>query len=215
MLCGICLTRQNITQQASQADLTRVHTVAQNTEDRSMSTQVVSLCPSSGLQTSVSCDNVQDEVEEVEAKLEASEQQPRTKLQRILNRLCTPVFLEALILTFLAGKNHDACRSCRALCRQGVLSCVTHLQYKTALSQWARSSDYSLHHRVTFRYVLAVMLASYPFSKFLAEPEFESYDSWLNLNLTWTFLLRTAVQYMFLLHIVLENNLQSGVIGVK
>lgn len=46
---------------------------------------------------------VQDEVEEVEAKLEASEQQPRTKLQRILNRLCTPVFLEALILTFLAG----------------------------------------------------------------------------------------------------------------
>lgn len=44
----------------------------------------------------------QDEVEEVEAKLEASEQQPRTKLQRILSRLCTPVFLEALILTFLA-----------------------------------------------------------------------------------------------------------------
>lgn len=45
----------------------------------------------------------QDEVEEVEAKLEASEQQPRTKLLRMLNRLCTPVFLEALILTFLAG----------------------------------------------------------------------------------------------------------------
>lgn len=44
----------------------------------------------------------QDEVEEVEAKLEASEQQPQTQLQRILNRLCTPVFLEALILTFLA-----------------------------------------------------------------------------------------------------------------
>lgn len=44
----------------------------------------------------------QDEVEEVEAKLEASEQQPRTKLQQVLNRLCTPVFLEALILTFLA-----------------------------------------------------------------------------------------------------------------
>jgi len=109
MLCGICLTRQNITQQACQADLTRVHTVAQNTEDRSMSTQVVSLCPSSGLQTSVSCNNVQDEVEEVEAKLEASEQQPRTKLQRILNRLCTPVFLEGLVLTFLAGKNLESC----------------------------------------------------------------------------------------------------------
>ena len=46
----------------------------------------------------------QDEVEEIEAKLEASEQQPRTKLQRMLNRLCTPVFLEALILTFLAGQ---------------------------------------------------------------------------------------------------------------
>lgn len=46
----------------------------------------------------------QDEVEEVEAKLEASEQQPRTKLQRVLTRLCTPVFLEALILTFLAGQ---------------------------------------------------------------------------------------------------------------
>ena len=48
----------------------------------------------------------QDEVEEIEAKLEASEQQPRTKLQRMLNRLCTPVFLEALILTFLAGRFH-------------------------------------------------------------------------------------------------------------
>ncbi len=52
---------------------------------------------------------VQDEVEEVEAKLEASEQQPRTKLQRILNRLCTPVFLEGLVLTFLAGKNLESC----------------------------------------------------------------------------------------------------------
>lgn len=48
--------------------------------------------------------DVQDEVEEVEAKLEASEQQPRTKWQRVLTRLCTPVFLEALILTFLAGQ---------------------------------------------------------------------------------------------------------------
>lgn len=47
---------------------------------------------------------VQDEVEEVEAKLEASEQQARTKWQRVLTRLCTPVFLEALILTFLAGQ---------------------------------------------------------------------------------------------------------------
>ncbi|DBA83846.1 TPA: hypothetical protein ACH3X1_006360 [Trebouxia sp. C0004] len=49
----------------------------------------------------------QDEVEEVEAKLEASEQQPRTKLQRILDRLCTPVFLEAFILTFLAVLGHN------------------------------------------------------------------------------------------------------------
>lgn len=47
---------------------------------------------------------VQEEVEEVEAKLEASEQQPRTKWQRVLTQLCTPVFLEAFILTFLAGQ---------------------------------------------------------------------------------------------------------------
>ena len=47
---------------------------------------------------------LQEEVEEVEAKLEASEQQPRTKWQRVLAQLCTPVFLEAFILTFLAGQ---------------------------------------------------------------------------------------------------------------
>ena len=46
---------------------------------------------------------MQEEVEEVEAKLEASEQQAQTQWQRMLARLCTPVFLEALILTFLAG----------------------------------------------------------------------------------------------------------------
>lgn len=94
---------------------------------------------------------VQDELEEVEAKLEASEQQPRTKLQRILNRLCTPVFLEALILTFLAGKNHDSCWFCVALCRQSVLSCKTHVQYEAVLSQCAGSSDYSLF-QVAFRH---------------------------------------------------------------
>lgn len=135
---------------------------------------------------SVSCNTVQDEVEEVEAKLEASEQQPRTKLQRILNRLCTPVFLEALILTFLAGKNPDACRSCLALCCQSVFSCKTRVQYKAALSQWARSSEYSLVHRVAFRHVLALVLASYPLSNFLAEPESESCE-------TWRLLPRTAV----------------------
>ena len=46
---------------------------------------------------------MQEEVEEVEAKLEASEQQAQTQWQRMLARLCTPVFLEALVLTFLAG----------------------------------------------------------------------------------------------------------------
>ena len=126
-MCGICLTRQKFTWQACQADITHGHSAAQITEDRSLSTQLVSLCPLSCPETRVSCNAVQDEVEEVEAKLEASEQQPRTKLQRILTRLCTPVFLEALILTFLAGKSHDACFSCLALCRQSVLFCNIRL----------------------------------------------------------------------------------------
>ena len=67
-----------------------------------------------------------------------------------------------------------------------VLSCKTHVQYKAALSQWARSSEYSRIHRVAFRHVLAVMLASYPFSDFLAEPESEICE-------TWSLLARTAV----------------------
>lgn len=65
-----------------------------------------SYCHSGGRTLECKCESIwviQDEVEEVEAKLEASEQQPRTKWQRVLMRLCTPVFLEALILTFLAG----------------------------------------------------------------------------------------------------------------
>lgn len=54
--------------------------------------------------TSTTCTSLlQEEVEEVEAKLEASEQQAQTQWQRTFARLCTPVFLEALVLTFLAG----------------------------------------------------------------------------------------------------------------
>ena len=117
MLYGVCRTRQKMLWQACQADIKNVNSVAQTTADTSLSTQLVSLCPCSCQQTNVSCDIVQDEVEEVEAKLEASEQQPRTKLQRILNRLCTPVFLEALILTFLAGKHHGPCCFYVPLCR--------------------------------------------------------------------------------------------------
>lgn len=170
-------TRQEMTCQARQADITHVHSVAQTTEDRSMSTQLVSLCPSSCLQTCVSCNIVQDEVEEVEAKLEASEQQPRTKLQRILNRLCTPVFLEALILTFLAGENHDACCSCLALCRQSVLSCKTCVQYQAALYQWAGSSEHSQVHNMAFRHEAWACCHACKQSNFLAEAESETCET--------------------------------------
>ena len=43
-------------------------------------------------------------MEEVEAKLEAEESKQRGHWRRTLQRFCTPVFLEALILTFLAGQ---------------------------------------------------------------------------------------------------------------
>lgn len=66
--------------------------------------QIYSCNPGTSLYCTSVLGNTQDEVEEVEAKLEASEQQPHTKWQRVLTRLCTPVFLEALILTFLAGQ---------------------------------------------------------------------------------------------------------------
>lgn len=44
-------------------------------------------------------------MEEVEAKLEAEESKQRGHWRRTLQRFCTPVFLEALILTFLAGQH--------------------------------------------------------------------------------------------------------------
>eukprot|EP00891_Asterochloris_glomerata_P001528 jgi/Astpho2/1528/e_gw1.00026.67.1_t len=47
-------------------------------------------------------DSTQEEMEEVEAKLEAEESKQRGHWRRTLQRFCTPVFLEALILTFLA-----------------------------------------------------------------------------------------------------------------
>ena len=47
--------------------------------------------------------HLQEEVDEVEAKLEADEARQRGQWRRTLQRLFTPVFLEAVILTFLAG----------------------------------------------------------------------------------------------------------------
>ena len=47
-------------------------------------------------------------MEEVEAKLEAEESKQRGHWRRTLQRFCTPVFLEALILTFLAGQQKPA-----------------------------------------------------------------------------------------------------------
>lgn len=47
---------------------------------------------------------LQEEVEEVQAKLtEAETTQNRSQLRETLRHLFNPVFLEALILTFIAG----------------------------------------------------------------------------------------------------------------
>ena len=45
---------------------------------------------------------VQEEVEEVEQKLTEAEHS-RSQLRRFCTKFCTPVFLEAFVLTFLAG----------------------------------------------------------------------------------------------------------------
>ena len=45
----------------------------------------------------------QEEVEEVQQKLAKAEADNGGPLQRMVSRICTPVFYEALILTFLAG----------------------------------------------------------------------------------------------------------------
>ena len=44
----------------------------------------------------------QEEVEEVEQKLTEAEHS-RSQMRRICTKFCTPVFLEAFVLTFLAG----------------------------------------------------------------------------------------------------------------
>ena len=50
---------------------------------------------------------VQGEVEEVEHKLTEAENS-RGQLRRFFTKFCTPVFLEAFVLTFLAGEQlHD------------------------------------------------------------------------------------------------------------
>lgn len=45
----------------------------------------------------------QGEVEEVEQKLAEAEQKQLGPVRQALSKLCTPVFWEALILTFIAG----------------------------------------------------------------------------------------------------------------
>ncbi len=50
---------------------------------------------------------MQGEVEEVEHKLTEAENS-RGQLRRFFTKFCTPVFLEAFVLTFLAGEQlHD------------------------------------------------------------------------------------------------------------
>ena len=56
---------------------------------------------------------MQGEVEEVEHKLTEAENS-RGQLRRFCTKFCTPVFLEAFVLTFLAGERLHGCRQAHA-----------------------------------------------------------------------------------------------------
>ena len=56
-------------------------------------------------------DVLQEEVEEVEQKVVEAEHS-RSAARRFFTRFCTPVFLEAFVLTFLAGARPSTKRLC-------------------------------------------------------------------------------------------------------